>query len=168
LAAAVLARARAAGAPGIALTIVAGHGLLATLRAAAGTPLEGRLVPHLMLLLLDLGGLLRAALPAFQERLAVQPWLHGLRGTFGLQVAGQYARLAVAGGQVSADDGAASRVLRLDQGLFWRLFLGLSPVALLAGELAAVAGARCTGEEMALLGALFPPQDFVYWAPDHA
>jgi hypothetical protein len=43
----------------------------------------------------------------------------------------------------------------------------MAPVAIVSEELAALAGVRCTAEEIALLSALFPPQDFVYWPPPH-
>jgi hypothetical protein len=121
----------------------------------------------MMILLLDLPGLLRAALPALQERLARHPVLGGARADFGFQTAGQYARLAVAAGTVTADTLPSERTLTLEQDLFWRLFLGAAPLDGLAEELAAVAGVRFTAAETLLLNTLFPYQDPLYWWPDH-
>jgi predicted N-acetyltransferase YhbS len=171
LAGAVLAQAHKWGATEVMFRTGNRHGLLAAVTAAAfagGAPPAHAVVrQNMMLMLHDLPALVRAALPALQQRLDERPWLGGLRAAFGLHVAGQDAWLSVEGGRVAAGRAQGSTPLSLEEGLFWRLFLGASSVLDLAEEMAGQAGTRLSADEMALLDALFPPQDPHFWRADH-
>jgi len=167
LAVAIMAQARAAGATDIEANLGLGHGLTAALQEASGSPGTWTGDHYAMLLLLDLPGLLRAALPTLQSRLTARPRLHGKRASYGLRVAGQYARLAVRHGEVLADTKPARRALNLPDDLFWRLFFGAASLHTLIEELATRSDTQLSAEDVAMLDALFPPQRPVYWWPDH-
>jgi predicted N-acetyltransferase YhbS len=166
LARAILARARQAGAPEVAASLGDTHGLLAALRLAAGTVAWATVRQNTMLLLLDLDALLRAALPALQERLERHPYPGDLQAAFGLEVAGQRAGLTVAGGTVGLGAAPAAPILALEQGLFWRLFLGATGASSLVEELATLGCPRLTAMDWTVLSTLFPYQDPLYWRAD--
>ncbi|HVC33396.1 MAG TPA: GNAT family N-acetyltransferase [Chloroflexota bacterium] len=165
LARAIVEEGVAAGAQRIEGHLPRSHGLLAALARLSSVPIEGRLRGGVMLRVVDLHGLFQAALPALSERLSRHEWLSSRQASFGFRVRGDYVRLSLDRGDLALDAEPAERVLDLGTSLFFRLFFGESPLALLAEDLT-VGGLDPGGDELALLGALFPPQDPFYWAAD--
>jgi predicted acetyltransferase len=141
------------------------HGLLAALHRLSPAPIEGQLREHMMLRVVDLHGLFQAARPTFSRRLSRRAPRTSRRLSLGFSVGGEYVRFTIDHGRMALDAEPADHVLALDTDLFFRLFLGDRPLALLTEELA-VHGIDLMPEERNLLDALFPPQDPVYWEPD--
>lgn len=163
LAAAIIERARTDGLTIIAGHLPRGHGLIAALQELGPEPIEGRLEQGMMLRVVSLSGLLRAALPTLRDRLAGRA---AERRSLGLRVAGEHVRLAVERGELVLDEAPAARVLDLSPGVFFRLFFGERPFPLLI-ETLAVQGIIPEPEDVAFLSDLFPPQDPIYWPADH-
>jgi predicted N-acetyltransferase YhbS len=166
LAWAIVNEARAGGMTAVEGQLPRSHGLLAALQEFGESPIEGRLPQHMMLRVIDLGGLFRAALPTLSERLHRRAGLvPGLRA-LGFRVAGEEVRLTVERDALSIDAGTADRVLDLRTDHFFRLFLGERPLPLLTEQFA-VGGVSLDEDERGFLDVLFPPQDPFYWRADH-
>jgi GNAT superfamily N-acetyltransferase len=165
LAQTILERAAAFGAGAIEGQLPHGHELLAALRHLAGEPVDLQTSCATMLRPINLQALFQAALLAFADRLRDRP-IHGAGYlALGFDVAGERVRLSVDQNRVSLGVEPADRVLDLDAGTFFRLFLGERQPALLADELT-VHGVELSDRERALLGTLFPQQNPIYWQAD--
>jgi len=119
----------------------------------------------MMLRLINLASLLNKIKPELEERLRKRGLLN-VTADISLCAGGQEAALHVEGGRVSVAPGRKGTVVELDMRRMCRLLFGDLTMSEMS-ELNAAKGLRIEADQLALLDALFPRQNPVYWGCDH-
>lgn len=120
----------------------------------------------MMLRLINLPSLLRKIAPGLRRHLK-RSGLPAARASVAFVVDGQCATVKIEDGKLTVEEGAKGRAkLPLDMRTMLRMILGHSTFNQMA-DLHQVHGVKVSARAAAILDALFPPGDLVYWGCDH-
>ena len=165
LAARVFQEARAANAEMVQGVIPENHPFVEMVREVGGRRIGHELREGMMMRVIRLASLFEAIAPELQDRLEAS-CLRPLDAAITFREAGQEATLQVRGGRVAAREGSGGVALEMGTRNFCKMLVGESTFGQMRELLGERAAHVATGQA-ALLEALFPKGEPVYWDCDH-